>query len=161
MNSVMEPERGFLHKAPGTEAALVVLLRRADEVDLLEVINQLAPLGKLGRALATVVLLVARPVHLQREQAHKGQVALGAAVLGLLHPLVGGGDPAVLLGLLGCRGAAALGARRWVYHSGFLERGGGQFWCAVGFHHRVFLLERAAQITIFKRWSQVRVPWKE
>ncbi len=143
MNSVVEPERGFLHKAPGTEAALVVLLRRADQMDLLQMVDQLAPLGKLGRALAAVVLLVARPVHLQREQAHKGEVALGAAVLGLLHPLVGGGDPAVLLGRLGCCGAAALGARR-VYHSGFLVRGGGQFWRTVGFHHGVFLLEKSS-----------------
>ena len=140
MNGEVEPERGFLHKTPGTEAALVVLLRRADEVDLLQMVDQLAPLGELGRALAAVVLLVARLVHLQRQQGHKGEVALGAAVLGLLHPLVGGGDLAVLLGRLG-RGAA-LGARRG-YHSWFLRRGAGKFRRGDGFQGGVFLREKS------------------
>ena len=87
MNVVVKPERGFLHKTSRTVAALVILLSRADHVDRLEVVDELAPLGKLGGALAAVVLEVALPVQLEREDCDKGEVALVAPVLGLLGAL--------------------------------------------------------------------------
>jgi hypothetical protein len=96
MKVEVEPERGLLHEAARTEGTLVVLLRRADQMDRLEMVHQLAPLGKLGRTLAAVVLLVALLVDLKGEQGDKGQVAFGTAVLGLLRPLRRG-DLAILI----------------------------------------------------------------
>ena len=36
---VVEPERGFLNKSAGTVGTLIVLLRRADQMDRLQVVD--------------------------------------------------------------------------------------------------------------------------